>query len=871
MPIGTAPGHVLVVDDHESIRNLLERVLRNQGHIVTTAASGREALELLSKHLTDLVVLDVMMPEMSGIEVLQHIKANPATQDIPVLVVSADTDTDKVITCINLGAEDYLVKPFNAVFVKARVSTCLEQRRLRARERAYQLTLEQRVAERTALAEQRAEALERSEAELKRSEAALKRQTAILQSILNSMGDGVVVVDMDGNLMHHNPAAQHILGSQIAELLPRVPAQASTFRKPDQLTTYQAHELPLAQALQGHDTDGMELFVAPTQDSPGQWLSVTARPLQEPQSALVGAVGVVRDISAAKQVELALRESEERYALAARGANDGLWEWDLRTSQVHFSPRWKEMLGYAEDEIGMGLAEWIDRVHPDDRERLEARLAAHHRRLISHFEHEYRIRHKDGSYRWMLCRGLAIWNESGCAVRMAGSQTDVTDRRQFEEQLVHDALHDNLTGLPNRALFIDRLGHALGRMRRNPAYHFAVLFLDLDRFKLINDGLGHAIGDQLLITIAHRLEQCLRPGDTAARLGGDEFTILLDDVGDEQIVRDIADRAQQALSAPIQLGEQNVFTTASIGILLSSVEYESATDMIRDADTAMYRAKLAGKACAVLFDPAMHAQIMSHLHLEADLRWAIERDELRIHYQPIVALETGRIVGIEALVRWQHPQRGLLLPAAFLDVAEESGLIIPLSWWVLREACRQVHIWQQQIRSAEALWVSVNLSAKQLAQPNVVTLICDILESTGLNPSSLKLEITEHTLVEHGEITTRVANQIREIGIQLCIDDFGTGYSSLSYLHQLPVDVLKIDRSFISQMGQGGDRNEIVRTILGLARTLGMKAVAEGTETVQQADELRRLACDFSQGWLFSKALAAVDLEAMMNRQLPSP
>jgi diguanylate cyclase (GGDEF)-like protein/PAS domain S-box-containing protein len=867
MAIGKAPGNVLVVDDHESMRNLLERVLRSQGHLVITAASGPEALALLRKHPIDLVVLDVMMPEMSGIEVLEHIKANPATHEIPVLVVSADTDTDKVVACINLGAEDYLVKPFNAVFVKARVTTCLERRRLRARERAYHLTLEQRVAERTALAEQRAEALERSEAELKRSETALKRQTAILQSILNSMGDGVVVVDMDGDLVHHNPAAQHILGNRLADLLPRVLAQVPTFRKPDQLTTYQACELPLAQAIQGYDTDGMELFVAPTQDTPGQWLSVTARPLQEPQSALMGAVGVLRDISAAKHAELALRESEERYALAARGANDGLWEWDLRNNLAHFSPRWKAMLGYAEEEIGTGLAEWIDRVHPDDRERLEARLAAHHRRLISHFEHEYRIGHKDGSYRWMLCRGLAVWNETGRAVRMAGSQTDVTDRRKFEQQLVHDALHDDLTGLPNRALFVDRLSHALSRMRRNPAYHFAILFLDLDRFKIINDGLGHAIGDELLITIAHRLEECLRPGDTAARLGGDEFTILLDDVDNEQIIREIADRAQHALSAPIQLGDQEVFTTASIGILLSSVDYESATDMIRDADTAMYRAKLAGKACAVLFDPAMHAQIMSNLHLESDLRWAIERDELRIHYQPIVALETGQIAGVEALVRWQHPQRGLLLPAAFLDVAEESGLIVPLSWWVLRQASRQVRTWQLQIPGAESLWVSVNLSAKQLAQSNVVAFITDILEATGLAPSSLKLEITEHTLVEHGEITTRVANQIREIGIQLCIDDFGTGYSSLSYLHQLPVDVLKIDRSFISQMGQGGERTEIVRTILGLARTLGMKAVAEGTETIQQADELRRLACDFSQGWLFSKALTAVDLEAMMSVQ----
>jgi diguanylate cyclase (GGDEF)-like protein/PAS domain S-box-containing protein len=859
----------LVVDDHETIRDLLKQVLRSQGHRVVAAASGPEALALLRKHPIDLVVLDIMMPEMSGIEVLERIKADTATQEVPVLVISADTDTDKVVTCINLGAEDYLLKPFNAVFVKARVTTCLERRRLRARERVYQQMLERRVADRTALAEQRASALERSESDLKRSETALKRQSTILQSILNSMGDGVVVVDMEGQLVHHNPAAEHILGHAFADLLPQASGQASTFRKADQQTAYLAQELPLAQAIQGKDIDGIELFVAPTQGTSGQWLSVTARPLHEPQCALMGAVGVVRDISAAKRGELALRESEERYALAARGANDGLWEWDLRSNQVHFSPRWKSMLGYSEDEIGTTLAEWTERVHPDDRDRLEARLSAHHRRLITHFEHEYRILHKDGSYRWMLCRGLATWNEAGKAMRMAGSQTDVTDRRQFEQQLVYDALHDHLTGLPNRTLFIDRLSHALSRARRNPAYHFAVLFLDLDRFKLINDGLGHALGDQLLITISRRLEQCLRPGDTAARLGGDEFTILLDDVHEEHVVRQIADRAQQVLSAPIQLGDQDVYSTASIGIVLSSAGYDSATDMIRDADTAMYRAKMAGKACAVLFDPAMHLQIMSHLHLEADLRWAVEREELRIHYQPIVALENGQIVGIEALVRWQHPQRGLLYPAEFLDVAEESGLIIPISWWVLRESCRQLRAWQQQIPGAESLWVSVNLSAKQLAQANVVAVIRDILDEAGLEPPSLKLEITEHTLVEHGEITTRVANQIRAIGVQLCIDDFGTGYSSLSYLHQLPVDVLKIDRSFISQMGERGDSNEIVRTILGLARNLGMKAVAEGTETIQQADELRRLACDFGQGWLFSKALDAADLRALMDTAHP--
>jgi diguanylate cyclase (GGDEF)-like protein/PAS domain S-box-containing protein len=860
MRVPVVPGVVLVVDDQEMIRDLMKQILRSQGHHALLAASGREALALLREHAVDVIILDIMMPEMSGVEVLKYIKASSATSDIPVLVVSADSDTDQIVTCINLGAEDYIVKPFNAVFVKARVNASLEKRRLRAQERAYQLMLEQRVAERTALAEQRAAALESSEAEL-------RRQSTILQSILNSMGDGVVVVDTHGQLVHHNPAAERILGDQIVDLLPCTDNHTPAFQHTHQFVPCRTHDLPLSQALSGNEIDGLELFAPPSQNVSGRWLSITARPLHETHGPIMGAVAVVRDISSAKRVELALRESEERYALAARGANDGLWDWDLRGNQIHFSPRWKAMLGYAEDEIGTTSDEWLQRVHIADREHLEARLTAHCHRLITHLEHEYRILDSDGHYRWMLCRGLAVWDEAGRAIRMAGSQTDITDRKLFEQQLVHDALHDSLTGLPNRVLMTDRLGQALSRARRNPAYHFTLLFLDLDRFKIINDSLGHSTGDQLLIAIARRLQECLRPSDTIARLGGDEFTILIEDIQDQQAAYEVTDRIQRAISGPLRLGDQNVFTTASIGILPSSADYESPQDMIRDADTAMYQAKMAGKARAVLFDPAMHAQAMLHLHLEAELRWALERDELRVHYQPIVALDSGRIEGIEALVRWQHPQRGLLNPPAFLSVAEDTGLLSQISWWVLREAARQLRSWQLQVPEAASIWVSVNLCAQQLTQPDIVDSVRRILAETGLSARNLKLEIIEHTLVEYGDLTSQVIAQLREIGVQMCIDDFGTGYSSLSYLHLLPVDVLKIDRSFISGMGQYGDRSEIVQTIITLARTLGMKAVAEGTETVEQADELRRLACDFGQGWLFSKAVDAVSLESLIRAE----
>lgn len=839
---------VLVVDDDEIIRRLLERLLRASGHTVLTAEDGAQALVLLHRHQVDLAMLDLMMPGMSGAEVLRQIKASPLLHDLPVIVISADSDIDNIVACLKLGAEDYLVKPFNTVFFEARVGACLERRRLRAQEQAYRLELETRVSERTG--------------DLARSEAQLRRQSAILQSILDSMGDGVVVVDGEGRLVHHNPAAPEILGDSLDGMIPHEAAPQRPFYHHDQITVCQPDEMPLVRAVQGQAVDGMELYLESSGDRPGQWLSITARPLRELGGALSGGVAVIRNISAAKGSELALRESEERYALAARGANDGLWDWDLRRHQIYFSPRWKQMLGYAEGEISTAPDEWFNRIHSEDRESLSTRLIAHYRRLTSFFEHEYRIQHKDGSYRWMLCRGLAVWNADGHALRMAGSQTDITDRKTVEQQLLYDALHDGLTGLPNRALFVDRLGHAITRRQRHADYRFAVVFLDLDRFKVINDSLGHAIGDDLLITITRRLEGCLRPVDTVARLGGDEFTILLEEMPDDETPLKVAERIQTELAAPLRLGPHDVFTTASIGVVLSSSEYDSPADMIRDADTAMYHAKMSGKACTVLFDSSMRDKAISLLQLESDLRWAIGRGELRVYYQPIVALDSGCIVGLEALVRWQHPLRGLLLPADFLAIAEETGLIAPLGWWVLDEACRQMCAWQQTIPSAASMWVNVNLSEKQLAQPDVVEQITGTLARTGLDPHSLKLEITEHTLLAHGNLTTTVLTAIRAAGVQLCIDDFGTGYSSLSYLQRFPIDVLKIDRSFISQIGE---QSEIVRTIISLARALSLQAVAEGTETLGQVEQLRELHCEYGQGWLFSKALDADRIEEMLR------
>ncbi len=573
-------------------------------------------------------------------------------------------------------------------------------------------------------------------------------------------------------------------------------------------------------------------------------------------------------ISQLKLAERALLESEERYALAARGANDGLWDWNRKTDEVYFSPRWKSMLGCFENDIGNSLSEWFNRVHPQDIEQVKAAINDHLKGLTPHFENEHRMLHKDGTYRWMLSRGLAVQDVDENAYRIAGSQTDITERKRTEEKLLHDAFHDALTLLPNRVLFMNQLGHSIGRAKRCEDYLFAVLFLDLDRFKLVNDSLGHMIGDQLLIAIARRLETCVRLGDTVARLGGDEFTILLENIQDIEEAKQVADRIQKELSLPFNLSGHEVFTAVSIGIALSKIGYDRPEDLLRDADTTMYRAKALGKGRFEVFDRTMHTEALALLQLETDLRRGLDRREFQLHYQPIIALASGKISGFEALVRWQHPLRGLIPPAEFIPVAEETGLIIPIGWWILGEACRQMRLWQEQFPGTESLTISVNFSGKQFLQPNMVEQIYHVLEETGLDASKLGLEITESALMENFELATIMLKQLRSQGVKLFLDDFGTGYSSLSYLHRFPFNVLKIDRSFVSRMGLDAKNLEIVYTIVTLAHSLGMDVTAEGVETAAQLAQLSAIKCKHGQGYLFSMPMEAEAAGALIQANL---
>ena len=567
-----------------------------------------------------------------------------------------------------------------------------------------------------------------------------------------------------------------------------------------------------------------------------------------------------------------LTEARNRYALAARGANDGLWDWNLDTGVITFSPRWQSMLGLTEGEAGCEPEEWFSRVHPDDRDRVLMELDAHLTGGTPHFQSEHRIRHADGSWRFVLCRGLAVRDATGQAVRMAGSQTDITERKEAETQLLHDAFHDGLTGLPNRALFMDRLAGAISRLGRHDRSLAAVLLIDVDRFSVFNDSLGHQAGDELLVAIALRIAGSLGPGATLARVGGDDFAVLFEDLSAVPDATREAERIQAALAQPLAIASQEVFITASIGVAFASSPHARPEDLLRDADTASHR-RAAGQSGGrvQVFDPGMHARAVERLRIESDLRRALERDEFAIHYQPIVALDSGRLVGFEALLRWHHGERGLIPLEEFIGVAEETGLMLPLGRWVLENACRQLAVWSTGVFGGKELTLAVNLSSRQLVDPTLIESVRSILAESGLAPGQLSLEITESAIIENQGTAADVLSRLRDLSVGIHVDDFGTGYSSLSYLHRFPVDVLKIDRSFTASLSRDHGDHEIVRTIITLAGSLRLRVIAEGVETSEQATILRELACDYGQGYWFSHPLPAPAAGALLNKPMPWP
>ncbi|HEY0545203.1 MAG TPA: EAL domain-containing protein [Pyrinomonadaceae bacterium] len=566
-----------------------------------------------------------------------------------------------------------------------------------------------------------------------------------------------------------------------------------------------------------------------------------------------------------RAISEALRQSEEHFRSAFDYAAVGM-------ALVGTDGRWLsvnrslcKLVGYSETELLETNFQSI--THPDD---LGASLADLYQMLegtLINSTREKRYIHKEGRVVWATVSASSVFDESGKPMHFILQAQDITERKQAEEQLQHAAFYDALTGLPNRALFTDHLQLAVSRAAQHQDYLFGVLFLDIDRFKNINDSLGHVVGDQLLKAVAGRLENCVRPEDTVSRFGGDEFAILLNDINNSADALAISERILREIESPFKLSGYDVFTSTSIGIALSTIGYHSPEEILRDADTAMYRAKAQGKGRHEVFDKVMHARAISRLQIESDLRHALERNEFEVFYQPIMNMEAVSISGFEALLRWRHPERGLVSPLDFIPVAEDTELIIPIGGWVLHEACRQVREWQMAFPLAAPLTISVNLSGKQFKQSDLVGQVKQVLYQTGLDPLCLRLEITESMVMEDAEAATAMLRQLRSLNVQLSIDDFGTGYSSLSYLHRFPVNILKIDKSFVSRMAIDEESMGIVETIITLASKLKMDVVAEGIETQEQCDKLTALQCGYGQGYLFSKPVPSADARVLVSEE----
>ncbi len=727
------PSLVLIIDDDPQIISVYQEFLSEKNHRVLSASTGTEGLRIASKEKPKVLLLDVGLPDMSGFEVCEKMKADPYLCNVPIILVTGMGDRESQIKGLDCGANDFLRKPVDLNVLYARVRASIKYMHALEELQAIMDELEQRVQERT-------------------------------------------------------------------------------------------HELRQANAQ-----------------------------LEE-------------GIQERRRVEEALRISEERYALAARGANDGLWDWNMENGDVYFSGRWLEMAGYQEGELAGHMDSWYEMIHPDDLELFKSDLITHIRGHSPNFEVEYRIHQKDGTQRWMRCRGLAVRNAENEATRMAGSQTDITEEKSRQDQILHNAFHDELTGLPNRTLFLDRLGHTVRRVDKQPDENFAVLYLGIERFNLIVESMGFQAGDRLLSKISERLKKAIRPGDTLARIEGDEFAVIMEGLPNLGYAKQEAERLKIDLLPPFKLDERDVFVSAGTGIIMRPQVRKTPEEILRNARTAMGRALSEGMAGQQVYSSGLHQAVVSELELETELRQAVERNEFLLHYQPIVSIAENRVIGFEALMRWESPSRGLVSPMKFIPLAEETGLIVPMTWWCMEEASRQAVTWNQGIASASPIYISVNLSSKIFAQPDLIDRTKALLN--GSAHTHLKMEITESAVLEHEDRVTKTLDALKKLGVEMLLDDFGTGYSSLSYLHRLPIDYLKIDRSFVGQMGPSGKNFELVRSIVNMAHSLEMKVVAEGVETDDQLKQLSDLKCEFAQGYLLAKPMKEADASAWLEKGL---
>jgi diguanylate cyclase (GGDEF)-like protein/PAS domain S-box-containing protein len=682
---------------------------------------------------------------------------------------------------------------------------------------------------------------------------AVRNREERLRSIMDTVLDGIVVFNDEGVIEGFNPAASRMSGYSAGEVMGR--HVALLLPELENGGVEAALEAGRSGRDHSHETIGRR--------KDGRIFPIEIAISEFKRGARRGFIGSFRDLTARRAADEALRRSEERYALVAEAANDGLLDWDIEAGTVYFSPRWPALLGMQPDELRPAPDEWFKRIHGDDFARVSADIDAHLAGATAHFESEYRIHHADGGWRWVISRGMAVRRPDGTPTRMVASLSDVTARKEAEQRVIHNATHDTLTGLPNRTLLFDRVSRMQGRAARPRT---ALMVVDIDRFKVANESLGHSIGDQILVTMARRLPKSLAPGDTLARLSADEFAVLLADVEDEQAARAVAERLRRRIARPIDVAGDTVVLSASIGVAMVGPGKLRPADLLRDANLAMYQAKLDGGDRVRLFSDELRQRSAFLLRSESELRRGIETGRLSVHYQPLVSLQNGHAaIGFEALARLVLPSGDMLPPNDFIPVAEQTGLILPLGLRVLQQACDQLRAWQADYGSHLSL--AVNLSPRQLEDRDIVKAIARVLEQAGHSGFRLKLEITEGALINNPEVAATQLAAIRALGVQICIDDFGTGHSSLAYLHRFPIDVLKIDRFFIGRMAERQRDFELVRGIVGLGHNLGVAVVAEGVETKEQAEILSGFGCEYGQGYLFGRPMSAGATTEWLERQ----